>query len=101
MKADAFRGQVVIVTGASAGIGRALALQLAAQGAKVPIIGMGGIVTAKDALELIIAGATAVQVGTANFLNPGVTMEILDGIDAFLEANHIASVTDIIGTLKV
>ena len=66
----------------------------------VPVVGMGGILTAQDALEFLIAGATAVQVGTANFLNPGVTMEILDGIDAFLNANHIASVTDIIGTLQ-
>lgn len=67
---------------------------------KVPVVGMGGIMTAEDALEFLIAGATAVQVGTANFLNPGVTMEILDGIDAFLDANHIALVTDIIGTLQ-
>ncbi|MFZ5564171.1 MAG: dihydroorotate dehydrogenase [Thermodesulfobacteriota bacterium] len=67
---------------------------------KVPVVGMGGIMTAEDALEFLIAGASAVQVGTANFLNPGVTMEILDGIDAFLDANGIASVTEIIGTLQ-
>jgi len=71
-----------------------------ARAVKVPVVGMGGIMTAEDALEFLVAGATAVQVGTANFLNPGVTMEILDGIDAFLDANHIAAVTDIIGTLQ-
>ena len=73
----------------------------AARAVKVPVVGMGGIMTAEDALEFLIAGATAVQVGTANFLNPGVTMEILDGIDAFLDANQILSVTDIIGTLQI
>ena len=67
---------------------------------KVPIIGIGGIMTAEDALEFFIAGATAIQVGTANFVNPRTTIEIIDGIEAFLVDQGIASVMDIVGTLE-
>jgi dihydroorotate dehydrogenase (NAD+) catalytic subunit len=67
--------------------------------AKVPIIGIGGILTAEDALEFFIAGATAVQVGTANFINPAATLEIIDGIETFLHDRNIPRVKDIIGTL--
>lgn len=70
------------------------------QTVKIPVIGIGGIMTAKDALEFIIAGATAVQIGTANFINPRTTTEIIDGIGNFLAQKNIASVTDIIGTLE-
>lgn len=66
----------------------------------IPVVGIGGIITAEDALEFIIAGASAVQVGTANFINPGVTGEIIDGIQAFLKENNIAAVSDLIGTLE-
>jgi dihydroorotate dehydrogenase (NAD+) catalytic subunit len=68
--------------------------------AKVPIIGIGGILTAQDALEFLIAGATAVQVGSANFINPAATMEIIDGIETFLHDRNIPSIKDILGTLK-
>lgn len=68
---------------------------------KVPVIGIGGIMTAEDALEFLITGAAAVQVGTANFVNPGATMEILDGIDAYLVKHGIEKVTDLIGTLEI
>ena len=71
-----------------------------AQKSKIPIIGIGGIMTAEDALEFLIAGASAIQVGTANFINPGVTTEIIDGIEAFLVEKGIASVMDIVGTLE-
>jgi dihydroorotate dehydrogenase (NAD+) catalytic subunit len=71
------------------------------QTVNVPVIGIGGIMTAKDALEFLIAGATAVQVGTANFINPHATIDILDGIEAFLVERHIADIKDIIGTLEV
>ena len=71
-----------------------------AQKSKIPVIGIGGIMTAEDALEFLIAGATAIQVGTANFVNPGVTTEIIDGIEAFLAERDIASVKDIVGTLE-
>jgi dihydroorotate dehydrogenase (NAD+) catalytic subunit len=70
------------------------------QTVKIPVIGIGGIMTAKDALEFIIAGATAVQIGTANFFNPRTTTEIIDEIGNFLAQKNIASVTDIIGTLE-
>jgi dihydroorotate dehydrogenase (NAD+) catalytic subunit len=66
----------------------------------VPVIGIGGIITAKDALEFLIAGATAVQVGTANFINPHATVDILDGIEAFLIQQNIEDISDLIGTLE-
>ena len=72
-----------------------------AQAVKIPVIGVGGIMTAKDALEFLIAGAAAVQVGTANFINPRATIDIIDGIEAFLEERNIDGLGDIIGTLKV
>jgi dihydroorotate dehydrogenase (NAD+) catalytic subunit len=72
-----------------------------ARAVKIPVIGIGGIVTATDALEFIIAGATAVQVGTANFINPRATMEILDGIEAYLVAKKIASVQALVGSLQL
>lgn len=71
-----------------------------AQKSKIPIIGIGGIMTAEDALEFLIAGASAIQVGTANFINPHATTEIIDGIEAFLVEKGIASVMDIVGTLE-
>jgi dihydroorotate dehydrogenase (NAD+) catalytic subunit len=70
------------------------------QAVKIPVIGIGGIMTAEDALEFLIAGATAVQVGTANFVNPRVTMDIIDGIEIFLAQRKIARVADVIGTLE-
>jgi dihydroorotate dehydrogenase (NAD+) catalytic subunit len=71
-----------------------------ARDAKVPIIGIGGIMTAEDALEFIIAGASAIQVGTANFINPHVTTEIIDGIEKFLADRKIDKISDLIGTLE-
>jgi dihydroorotate dehydrogenase (NAD+) catalytic subunit len=71
------------------------------QAVKVPVIGVGGIMTAKDALEFLIAGAVAVQVGTANFINPRATINIIEGIEAFLEERNIAGIGEIIGSLKV
>lgn len=67
----------------------------------VPVIGIGGISNARDALEFIIAGAAAVQVGTANFNNPGVTTEIVDGIQSFLEQEGIGKVSELVGTLEI
>jgi dihydroorotate dehydrogenase (NAD+) catalytic subunit len=71
-----------------------------ARAIKLPIIGIGGIMTAEDALEFIIAGACAVEVGTANFINPRCTMEIIDGIADFLRHNNIASVKELVGSLN-
>jgi dihydroorotate dehydrogenase (NAD+) catalytic subunit len=70
-----------------------------AQKSSLPIVGIGGIMTAVDALEFIIAGATAVQIGTANFVNPHTTMDIIDGIESFLRERGIGKLTDIVGTL--
>jgi dihydroorotate dehydrogenase (NAD+) catalytic subunit len=71
-----------------------------AQAAKIPVIGIGGIMTAIDALEFFIAGATAVQIGTANFVNPHTTLDIIDGIEKFLVRKKIDRLADIIGTLE-
>ncbi len=68
---------------------------------KVPVIGIGGILTAVDALEFFIAGATAIQIGTANFVNPRATMDILEGIEEYLQEKSIKRLTDIVGTLQV
>src|SRR5512143_1974509 len=79
---------------------RPVAVRMVWQAAKavpLPIIGMGGIVTGEDALEFILAGASAVAVGTANFINPRATLDVLSGIEAFLEEQWIARVADVIG----
>ncbi len=67
---------------------------------KIPVVGIGGILTAHDALEFLIAGAVAIQVGTANFVNPHATMEIIDGIYEYLRERNILEIRDIIGTLE-
>ena len=72
----------------------------AANAVNVPIIGMGGIETAEDAIEMLLVGASAVSVGTANFYNPTVTMDIVDGIEAYMKQNHFASVQDMVGIVK-
>ena len=66
----------------------------------VPIIGMGGISTAEDALEFIMAGATAVSVGTANFINPATTLEVVDGIKTYMERHQINDINELIGCVK-
>lgn len=66
----------------------------------VPIIGMGGIATAEDALEFIMAGATAVSVGTANFIDPATTLEVVDGIKAYMERHQIDDINELIGCVK-
>lgn len=67
---------------------------------KLPIIAMGGISTAEDAIEFILAGATAVAVGTANFINPTVTMEIAEGIEKYMERYGFENVKDMVGLVK-
>lgn len=68
---------------------------------KVPVIGIGGIMNATDAIEFMLAGASAVQVGTANFIDPQVCLKIIDGIEAYLEKHGFESVNDIIGQLDI
>ena len=70
-----------------------------AKAVKIPVIGIGGIMNATDAIEFILAGATAVQIGTANFINPAVTVEIVEGITKYLEENNYQSVQELIGAL--
>lgn len=71
-----------------------------ANAVNLPIIGMGGIQNTEDALELILAGATAVSVGTANFANPMVTMEIVDGIEQYMQMHGVADINELIGGVK-
>lgn len=71
----------------------------AAQAVNIPIIGMGGVQNAEDALELILAGATAVSVGTANFTNPTATIDIINGIQDYMENNGIEDINELIGAV--
>lgn len=64
---------------------------------KIPIVGLGGIMNATDAIEFMLAGATAVEIGTANFIDPAVTMKVIDGIEDYLQRHKIAHVRDLIG----
>lgn len=71
-----------------------------ANAVRLPVIGMGGIATAEDALEFILAGATAVSVGTANFFNPYATVEIAEGIEEYMRKNQIEDIQELIGVVK-
>ncbi len=70
-----------------------------AKAVKIPVVGLGGIMTASDALEFIMCGATAIEIGTANFIDPAVTLKVRDGINQWLDAHGIASVQEIIGVI--
>lgn len=67
----------------------------------IPVVGLGGIMNATDAIEFMMAGATAIEIGTANFIDPAVTVKVIEGIDAWLDAHGIADVNEIIGALEV
>ena len=71
-----------------------------ANAVKIPIIGMGGICTAEDAMEFILAGATAVSIGTANFTNPYATVEVIDGIEAYMRRHGVEDINALIGLVK-
>ncbi|GAG09549.1 unnamed protein product, partial [marine sediment metagenome] len=75
-------------------------LKKVSKAVKIPLIGMGGIMNTQDALEFIICGASAVAVGTGNFVNPKATVEIITGIRKYLEKNKIRSIKELIGSLK-
>ncbi|MCJ7832972.1 MAG: nitronate monooxygenase, partial [Deltaproteobacteria bacterium] len=80
---------------------RPVALRLvyqAVQSVSIPVIGLGGIRTAEDALEFLIVGARAVQIGTANFIRPTAALEVIEGIKKYLTAKNIPKVTDLIGS---
>ena len=71
-----------------------------AKAVNIPVIGLGGISSATDAIEFLMAGATAIQIGTANFLDPTITLKIRDGINQWLDEHNISDVNDIIGSLN-
>lgn len=68
---------------------------------KIPIIGLGGIMNATDAIEFILSGASAIQIGTGNFIDPSVSMKVIEGIEAYMERKNISSVKDLVGQLNV
>ncbi len=71
-----------------------------AQAVKIPVVGLGGICTAEDAIEFLMAGATAIEIGTANFIDPAVTLKVRDGISDWLDRHGCKSVAEIIGALR-
>ena len=72
-----------------------------AKAVKIPVIGLGGIMNWRDAVEFMLAGATAIQIGTANFINPAITVKVAEGINDYLERHGYSSVKEIIGALEV
>ena len=72
-----------------------------AKAVKIPVIGLGGISSATDAIEFLLAGATAIQIGTANFIDPAITVKVVEGIEEYLVRHNYKSVTEIIGALEV
>ena len=71
------------------------------QTVNIPVIGIGGIIKTEDALEFIIAGARAIEIGTANFVNPKVTIEIIEGIEKYLTENNIKDMNELVGSMKI
>lgn len=70
-----------------------------AKAVKIPVIGLGGIMNAEDALEFLMVGATAVEIGTANFIDPSVTMKVIDGMDRWLDDHGVKDIHEIIGCI--
>lgn len=93
------------VTGGMSGAAvKPIALRMVWQVAKavsIPVIGLGGIMNWKDAVEFMLAGASAIQIGTANFIDPAITVKVAEGINDYLDRHGFSSVRDIIGTLEV
>lgn len=106
MKIDVERRQFVLAnkTGGLSGPAiKPVAVRMvyqAAHAVKIPVIGMGGIMTASDALEFILAGASAVAVGAANFINPYATVQIVEGIEEYMERHQVEHITDLIGAVR-
>ena len=71
-----------------------------AKAVNIPVVGLGGIMNGRDALEFIMAGATAIQVGTANFIDPTVTMSIIDEIDAYCTRHGVSDIHELIGCIN-
>ena len=101
---DTCRPKLANITGGLSGPAiKPIALRMVwqvAQKVSIPVIGVGGIMTAQDALEFLMVGATAVQVGTANFVNPRATMEIVRGIERFVEQKKLNTIMEFVGSLN-
>ena len=101
---DTCRPKLANITGGLSGPAiKPIALRMVwqvAQKVSIPVIGVGGIMTTQDALEFLIVGATAVQVGTANFVNPRATMEIVRGIERFVEQKKLNTIMEFVGSLN-
>ena len=101
---DTFRPRIQTITGGLSGPAiRPITLRMVYQcshAVKIPIIGLGGITKTEDAVEYLLAGAAAVQVGTANFSNPKAPLDILRGLDKFLQSKKLKSVSDLVGKMK-
>lgn len=101
---DSFKPKLTTVTGGLSGPAiRPIAVRMVwqvAQAVDVPIIGMGGIVEARDAIEFLLAGATAIAVGTANFMNPSAALEIIEGLEGFLRGKGYRSIGEIVGRVQ-
>ena len=107
MAIDAERRKPILstITGGMSGAAvKPIALRMVWQVAKavnIPVIGLGGIMNAKDAIEFMLAGASAIQIGTANFIDPAITLKVADGINEYLDRHGFKSVNEIIGALEV
>ena len=107
MAIDAERRRPILstVTGGMSGAAvKPIALRMVwqvANAVKIPVIGLGGIMNWKDAVEFLLAGATAIQIGTANFIDPAITNKVADGIEDYLKRHNYTSVYDIIGKLEL
>lgn len=106
MKIDIYRRKFLLAnkTGGMSGPAvKPVALRMvyqAAHAVQIPVIGMGGISTAEDAIEFLMAGATMVAVGTANFINPTATIDVIEGIEKFMEENKVEDIHELIGCVQ-
>ena len=107
MAIDAERRKTILsnVTGGLSGAAvKPIALRMVwqvANAVKIPVLGLGGIMNWKDAVEFLLAGASAIQIGTANFIDPTVTIKVVDGINDYLDRQGCKSVSEIIGGLEL
>ena len=105
INAEKRRPVLSTVTGGMSGAAvKPIALRMVwqvAQAVNIPVIGLGGIMNWKDAVEFMLAGATAIQIGTANFIDPAITVKVADGINDYLERHGFSSVKEIIGALEI
>jgi dihydroorotate dehydrogenase (NAD+) catalytic subunit len=101
---DTFKPRIHTITGGLSGPAiRPITLRMVYQcsrAVKIPVIGLGGIAKAEDAVEYFLAGATAVQVGTANFYDPRATLHVLEGLETFLKKKGLSSTQELVGKMK-